>query len=177
MRAYNLWHHSAINDAFSGVWNHTFSPGFLNEARANAAGWRWNEIGSNPQAPFGLPDDSIGQIGELDNTSPAKTLNYFGSPGPSVFDQWTYTYRDVATRIVGKHSIKFGGEVTRLYYLNEAPYAARPSFEFFNVWDFLNDAPRSESGTFDPTRQVCLRPAARTIGRISGACLCRTIGK
>ena len=49
---------------------------------------------------------------------------------------------------------KFGGELTRLYYLNVAPYAARPGFSFFNVWDFLNDAPMSESGTFDPTTGI-----------------------
>ncbi|HEY1987706.1 MAG TPA: carboxypeptidase regulatory-like domain-containing protein [Terracidiphilus sp.] len=143
-RAYNLWHHSAINDAFSGIWNHTFSPNFLNEARANAAGWRWNEVASNPQEPFGLPNDSIGGIGSV-------TLQNFGAPGPSIFNQWTYTYRDIATKILHNHTIKFGGELTRLYYLNEAPYNARPNFNFFNVWDFLNDAPQSESGTFDPT--------------------------
>ncbi len=151
VRAYNLWHHSAVNDAFSAIWNHTFTPTFLNEARANAAGWRWNEVASNPQAPFGLPDDSIGQIGSLDNSSPVKTLNYFGSGGPSILNQWTYSYRDVATKITGNHSIKFGGEVTRLYYLNNNPQSARPTFGFFNLWDFLNDAPRSEAGTFDPT--------------------------
>jgi hypothetical protein len=142
-RTYNLWHHSAINDAFSGIWIHTFSPNFLNEARANAAGWRWNEIATNPQEPFGLPNDSIGTIGTI-------TLQNFGAPGPSVFDQWTYSYRDIATKIAANHSIKFGGELTRLYYLNEAPYNARPNFNFFNIWDFLNDAPRSESGTFNP---------------------------
>jgi Carboxypeptidase regulatory-like domain len=143
-REYNLWHHSAVNDAFSGIWNHTFSPNVLNEARANAAGWRWDEISSNPQAPFGLPSDSVNAIGTI-------KLQNFGAPGPSVFNQWTYSYRDVATWIASRHSIKFGGELTRLYYLNEAPYNARPNFNFFNVWDFLNDAPQSESGTFDPT--------------------------
>jgi hypothetical protein len=144
VRKYNLYHHSAVNDAFSGIWNHTFSPSFLNEARANAAGWRWNEIASNPQEPFGLPQGTVGGIGTI-------TLQNFGAPGPSVFNQWTYTYRDVATKIAGNHTIKFGGELTRLYYLNEAPYNARPNFGFFNIWDFLNDAPKSESGTFDPT--------------------------
>ncbi|KAA6464590.1 carboxypeptidase regulatory-like domain-containing protein [Acidobacteria bacterium AB60] len=147
-RAYNLWHHSAINDAFSGIWNHTFSPTFLNEARANAAGWRWNEIASNPQEPFGLPTDSFGTIGN------GTQVQAFGAPGPTDFDQWTYNYKDIATKILRNHSIKFGGELTRLYYLNSAPYAARPTFNFFNVWDFLNDAPMSETGTFDPTTGV-----------------------
>jgi hypothetical protein len=56
---YQLFNHSQINDAFSVIWNHIFSPTFLNEARANAAGWRYNELASNPQAPFGLPQDGV----------------------------------------------------------------------------------------------------------------------
>ena len=154
VRPYNLWHHSVTNDAFSGIWNHTFSPTFLNEARANAAGWRFNEIASNPQAPFGLPQDSIGALNGPSTNIGAISLQYFGAPGPGVYNQWTYSYKDVATKVAGRHTIKFGGEVTRLYYLNENPGAARPSFNFFNVWDFLNDAPQAESGTFDPTTGI-----------------------
>ncbi len=150
VRPYNLYHHSAINDAFAGIWNHTFSPSLLNEARVNAAGWRWNEINNNPQEPFGLPQDNITAIGTLNAAAPATTFNFFGAPGPSVYNQWTYSYQDVATKVAGRHTVKFGGGVTRLYYLNEAPYAARPQFTFYNVWDFLNDAPELETGTFNP---------------------------
>ncbi len=146
IRSYNLYHHNAINDAFSLIWNHIISPTFLNEARANAAGYRWNEITDNPQEPFGLPTDSIGAIGSIATTS----LGSFGAPGPSDVNQWTYSYRDIATKIVGNHTIKFGGELTRLYYLNNPTYSARPSYTFYNYWDFLNDAPNSESGSFNP---------------------------
>jgi hypothetical protein len=151
-RSYNLYHHSAINDAFTGLWNHTFSPTWLNEARANAAGWRWNEVSDNPQEPFGLPTDTLLQFGNLNESGAPASLTYnpFGPPGPSVFDQWTYGYHDVVTKVAGNHNIKFGGELTRLYYLNEPTYSARPSYSFFNVWDFLNDAPESEGGTFNP---------------------------
>ncbi len=154
VRPYNLYHHSAINDAFAGIWNHTFSPSLLNEARVNAAGWRWNEINSNPQEPFGLPQDNITAIGNLNSSAPATTYYFFGAPGPSVFNQWTYSYQDVATKVAGRHTIKFGGGVTRLYYLNENPSAARPQFTFYNVWDFLNDAPELEVGTFNPLTGV-----------------------
>jgi hypothetical protein len=149
-RAYNLYHHSQINDAFAGIWNHTFSPTFLNEARMNAAGWRWNEISDNPQAPFGLPQDNIGTLNGPTNNIGNINLQYFGAPGPSVFNQWTYSYKDVATKVQGRHTIKFGGELTRLYYLNESTYSARPGFNFFNIWDFLNDAPQAETGQFNP---------------------------
>jgi hypothetical protein len=146
VRSANLWHHSQVNDAFSLIWNHTFSPTLLNQARANAAGWRWNEVATNPQEPFGLPQDNIDNIGTIGNQG---GFQFFGAPGPSNFNQWTYSYNDVLTKVIGRHSIKMGGELTRLYYLNNPVYAARPSFNFHNLWDFANDAPYFESGQFD----------------------------
>jgi Carboxypeptidase regulatory-like domain len=151
IRSANLWHHSQINDAFAVIWNHTFSPTLLNEARANAAGWRWNEVGSNPQEPFGLPEANIDDIG---NIAPDGDFKNFGAPGPSNLNQWTYTYNDVLTKVAGRHNIKMGGELTRLYYLNNPVYAARPSFNFHNLWDFANDAPYFESGQFDSATGV-----------------------
>ena len=139
-RAYNLFHHNQINDAFSVIWNHTFSPTFLNEARANAAGWRWNEIADNPQQPVGLPDDQVNQIGSI-------TINQFGSSLGSDLNQWTYGYKDVATKIEGEHTIKFGADFTNLHYLSNP--IGRPNYGFYDVWDFLNDAPDTESGNFD----------------------------
>jgi hypothetical protein len=142
-RAYDIFHHSQINDAFSAIWDHTFSPSFLNEVRANAAGWRWNEINSNSQSPVGFPTDNIDQTGGI-------TLNAFGPNVGSVLNQWTYAFKDVATKIYGRHTIKFGGEVTRLFYLQECAGCGVPSYNFFNIWDFLNDAPHIESGGFNP---------------------------
>ena len=147
VRPANFWHHSQINDAFSVVWNHVFSPTLLNQARANAAGWRWNEITSNPQAPFGLPQANF------DNTGSANP-QFFGAPGPSNLNQWTYDYNDVLTKTLGSQNIKVGGELTRLYYLNNPVYAARPGFNFKNLWDFANDAPYFESGQFDHSTGV-----------------------
>ncbi len=142
-RAYDIFHHNQINDAFSVIWNHTFSPNFLNEARANAAGWRWNEITSNPQSPVGLPSDYIGQIGSI-------TPGSFGPSVGSILNQWTYSFKDVATKIYGRHTIKFGGEATRLFYLQACVGCGVPNYNFFNLWDFLNDAPKNEGGGFDP---------------------------
>jgi hypothetical protein len=142
IRSENLWHHTQINDAFSLIWDHTFSPTLLNQARANAAGWRWNEVTSNPQEPFGLPQDNIDN---LESVNPQA----FGAPGPSNFDQWTYTYNDVLTKIAGRHSIKTGVEFTELYFLQNPVYNARPSFSFHNLWDFANDAPYVENGQFN----------------------------
>lgn len=149
VRAYNSYYHVQVNDAFTVLWNHTFSPTLLNEARANAAGWRWNEIDSNPGMPFGLTTGNIGGVGSGLFPS-VTTLGTFGTPGPSTLNQWTFGYQDILTKIIGSHTVKMGGSLTRLYYLNQAPYNARPTFRFANYWDFANDAPYSESGTFNP---------------------------
>ncbi len=39
---------------------------------------------------------------------------------------------------------------TRLYYLNNPTYSARPNYNFYNIWAFLNDAPRNEAGSSNP---------------------------
>ncbi|HXE32459.1 MAG TPA: TonB-dependent receptor [Verrucomicrobiae bacterium] len=142
-RAYDIFHHSQINDAFSLIWDHTFSPTFLNELRANAAGWRWNEINSNPQSPVGFPTDFIETTGSI-------SVNSFGPNVGSILNQWTYSYKDVATKIYGRHTIKFGGEATRLFYLQDCAGCGVPQYRFFNIWDFLNDAPHEENGGFNP---------------------------
>src|SRR5882762_3608907 len=142
-RAYDLFHHAQTNNALSAIWNRTFSPSFLNEARVNAAGWRWNEVTSNPQSPVGFPTDRFEPTGGI-------TLQSFGPNVGSILNQWTYTFKDVATKIYGPHSIKFGGEITRLFYLQDCAGCGVPSYNFFNIWDFLNDAPHQENGGFNP---------------------------
>jgi len=145
-RGYDLFHHNQINEAYSGIWNRTISPSFLNEVRVNGAGWHWNEITSNPQSPVGLPVDNMDTIG-----GNGVSLESFGPNVGSILDQWTYTLKDVATKIVGPHTVKFGGEWTRLFYLQECAGCGVPSYNFFNYWDFLNDAPHNEGGGFNPS--------------------------
>jgi hypothetical protein len=142
---YDLFNHSQINDAFSVIWNHTFSPTFLNEARANAAGWRYNELTDNPQAPFGLPQDFVSGIGSIN-------IGGLSVGAPNHLDQWTYGYKDVATKVLRAQTMKFGFDLTRLYYL-QAPLGT-PNYSFYNLWDFMNDAPEAEGGGFQATTGI-----------------------
>jgi Carboxypeptidase regulatory-like domain/TonB dependent receptor len=152
-RAANLFHHDATNEAETALWDHTFSPTLINELRVNAAGWRWNELASNPQIPLGLPQplfigDEATDGGKIGSIKPSD--NPLGGPAGSIFNQWTYGLKDVLTKVHGSHNLKFGAEVTKLTFVQDAPWSARPQFGFNNYWDFLNDAPVKESGTFNP---------------------------
>jgi Carboxypeptidase regulatory-like domain/TonB dependent receptor len=155
-RPANIFFHNAINEAMTGLWTHTFTPTLINEARINAAGWRWNELADNPQSPLGLPNPAY--IGDPNNGNNIGTINAqgntLGGAAGSIFDQWTYGAKDVVTKIQGSHTLKFGGEITKLHFVQDAPWSARPNWGFQNYWDFLNDAAFSETGVFNPTNGI-----------------------
>jgi hypothetical protein len=151
IRPMNLFNHQVLNEALTGLWDHTFSSTLVNEARLNAAGWRWNDLDLNPNAPWGLPPLEINGLGSGND---ALNLSGFGIGVPGIFDQWTYGFKDVLTKVHNSHTMKMGGEVTRLYFLDDAPWNARPQYNFDNIWDLLNDAPATELATFNPTTGV-----------------------
>jgi Carboxypeptidase regulatory-like domain len=148
-RASNIFYHNALNYSTGLLYNHTFSGTLLNEARADYAGWKWNELSDNPQSPLGLPNDYI----SLNNGVSFSSLTSGSGSGPqkfgpsigSIFDQWTFNAKDVLTKVYKSHSLKFGGQYTRLAQLDSATWAASENFYFNNYWDFLNDAPTTEA--------------------------------
>ncbi len=112
--------------------------------RLDGAGMKSTQIRNRP---VGLP---VGQHW-------SDRQHYTGQFGPavgSILNQWTYSYKDVATKIIGRHTIKFGGEATRLFYLQDCAGCGVPHYNFFNLWDFLNDAPKNEAGGFDPNTGI-----------------------
>jgi Carboxypeptidase regulatory-like domain/TonB dependent receptor len=144
-RTANLWHSNRLNEAGALLWDHTFTPTMINEARFNVTRWFFNELSTNPQEPFGLPSDNIDKLGNIGGS----TIQ-FGAPGPGVFYQTTYNIRDTLTKVRNNHSLKFGTDIYLEQDIDVQAGAARPTYTFNNVWDFLNDAPHQESGAFDP---------------------------
>ena len=143
-RPSNFEYAGDINNAFTVLWDHTFSPTLLNEARASAVGYRYNLLAQNPQGTFGLPTDTFS--GASNATEPSQ----FGESIPGIFDQWTYTYQDIVTKNLNRHSLKAGFQLSHVEFLDEPDSNAHPSFTFQSYWDFLNDAPVTETGTFNP---------------------------
>jgi hypothetical protein len=147
-RAANLWNHDALNYSESLMWSHTFGPSWINEARFNVGRWYYNELQSNPQAPFGLPTDYINTIG-----SNIDGINY-GAPGPNILYKTGYNIRDIATWVHGNHASKFGIDLYKEQNTQTQAGGARPTYSFQNLWDFANDAPLQENGQFNPTTGV-----------------------
>jgi len=152
-RSMNLFNSTYTNRAATAIWDHTFGSTLVNEARVNAAGWINKDLASNPNAPWGLPQVSFNTTGSLVGGS-GNPIQGYGIGSFNGFDQWTYAAKDVLTKVHGAHTMKMGGEFTRLLSVDAPFWADRPSYTFNNIWDFLNDAPVQESAQFDPKTGV-----------------------
>ena len=154
-RGMNLFNTTYKNRAATLIWDHTFGPSMANEARVNAAGWLEKDLAQNPNAPWGLPQVGVEGIGSIGGTgSGSNSFAGWGIGSFNGFDQWTYAAKDVLTKVHGAHTMKMGGEFTRLLSVDAPFWADRPGYTFNNIWDFLNDAPVAESAQFDPQTGV-----------------------
>jgi Carboxypeptidase regulatory-like domain len=149
-RLMNKFNTTYKNRAATFLWDHTFSPSLVNEARVNAAGWLEKDLQQNPNAPWGLPQVGVNAIGNIPATGGTNAFAGWGIGSFNGFDQWTYAGKDVLTKIHGAHTMKMGGEYTRLLSVDAPFWADRPGYQFNNIWDFLNDAPVTENAQFDP---------------------------
>jgi len=145
-RGTNIWNSNRLNYSGLLLWSHTFSTTLLNEARFNATRWWFDEVKSNPQEPFGFPQDNINGIGQIG----LACCPVFGAPGPGVFYQTTYNFRDTLTKIQGSHALKFGTDIYKEQDNDVTPWAGIPNYQFNDLWDFANDAPINEFANFDP---------------------------
>ncbi len=93
VRAANLWTSSRLNESAALVWNRTLSASLLNEARFNVTRWNFNEIASNPAGALG-PAHRLRWTNLVRLTS---RISILGAPGPGIFAQTTYNFRDTAT--------------------------------------------------------------------------------
>jgi hypothetical protein len=151
-RPINLWHSNRLNYSGALLWNRTFTPSLLNEARFNVVRWYFDEEKTNPQMLFGFPVGNISKVGNIPlQPSDGAPGELFGPPGPGIFYQTSYNIRDTLTKVYKSHSLKFGTDNYKDQVQDTAIWAGLPpAYQFNNLWDWGNDAPVKESGAFDP---------------------------
>jgi hypothetical protein len=123
------------------LWTRTLSDTAINEARFNVTRWYFDEVASNPDIGWGIPQARV----FFQQFVPFGNL-----VGPGVFTQNTFNFRDTLTKVVNSHALKFGVDIIREQNNDKAPWAGRSEFIFDNLWSFANDAPREQVVTVDP---------------------------
>jgi hypothetical protein len=153
-RGMDVYLQKSRNKTGTVIWDRLISSTTQNEFRANVGGWNQNTLKDNPNSPWGLPPLGIGDLlGGAGSIGTSGTTG-FGIGTPTEFDQWTYAGKDVLTKVYHSHTLKMGGDVSRMLFLDSAPWNARPNYTFNEMWDLLNDAPVSEFAAFNPKTGV-----------------------
>jgi hypothetical protein len=128
-----------VTDSLQVNETHTFSGTFLNEA-----GFGYNKVDGTNEATgnFIVPNVSVTGQG----------VGFGIGFAQGDFIQHNYHWRDVLTKVVGSHSLRFGYEGRRGDDLALfAPVYNQPNFSFDNLLALAQDAPHSESGlAYDP---------------------------
>lgn len=145
--AYDL-HYSPLNGATTLAWVWNITPTWLNDLRGNATRWAYNELNKNTGVNWGLPyvyvQNMPGGVPNI-NISPASSTET-----PADFAENTFEVRDTATRILGRHAIKFGGEVRREQNNDNLAGGDRPAYAFAGPWNLFNDTPIYEGIYINP---------------------------
>ncbi|MGA8938286.1 MAG: carboxypeptidase regulatory-like domain-containing protein, partial [Acidobacteriaceae bacterium] len=114
-------------------YTHTFSPRLLNEGGANII----RPYGADlPTATESIPYINV------------TGLQGFSNWGPGNFTQTTIGWRDVLTAVVKSHTLKFGFDEFNIREADSQDGAFdRPTYNFNNLLDFVQDEAVSESAT------------------------------
>jgi hypothetical protein len=120
----------------------------VNEARFNFTRWAYNDISANPQINWAIPRT------EIQSALPSgQRIVYGAAQGdttPGIFAQNTFAFRDVLSKLLNQHSLRFGVEYSR-YQDNDAELgAARPDIVFQQPWNFANGTAVFEAVNVNP---------------------------
>lgn len=114
-------------------WTHTFSSTLLNEAGMSMI----RPYGAN-QAVDTMAIPYINVVG----------LTGFSNWGPGNFTQTTLGWRDILSDTVKNHTLRVGLEINNIReYDSQSGAATRPTFNFNNLLDFVQDEATTESAT------------------------------
>ena len=127
---------------------HTFSPSFLNNFRF---AFNRQDFGISLNIPPGQTRDTLESIGRPDFFGQMffddGTTIMGGSiyiPRDFVFD--VFTVSDVATHIIGNHTLKYGFDIRWIREESDYQLETRPWFEFTSIFHFAVDQPYWHDG-------------------------------
>jgi hypothetical protein len=136
-----------LNSAATAIYIHTFSPAWLNEARANSTRFAENGVkDAGNSVNFGIPYVNVQTL-----PWPIQYGANWSSTTPAVFAENTYEVRDMVTHSWRSHVLRMGAEMRFEQDNNNLSGEQRPIYAMQGLWTFANDAPIYESIDANPT--------------------------
>ncbi len=136
-----------LNYAVGFIYGRNISATTVNEARFNITRWGYKELTTN--TGFELPRIEIEGINN-DNGIRLRYGQQSGLNTPGEINEKQLDFRDVLSKVVGKHGLKFGAEYRLDLNHNGELGGARPLYSFVRPWNFANGTPIFETYTANP---------------------------
>ena len=138
-----------INDATID-WSHTFNSSTINEARVSYARFNFGAVNpANPASPasFGFPaitpQNQVGESMPFVGVTGFFSLG-FSQDGPQPRKDQDYQFADNFSKIIGKHSLKFGVHITRFQVDNPFFFQNNGAFAFDGQQAFSTGDPGAD---------------------------------
>lgn len=127
-----------LNTAITVGYIKNFNATTINELRGNFTRFGDNQLSDNAGINFGIPQIQVESY-PFGNMQVAGVIQ---SPDtPAILAQNTYEVRDTATKVLGNHTVRFGGEYRKEQDNDNLAGAARPLYSFSGLWNLANSAP------------------------------------
>lgn len=136
-----------FNTSITAAYIHTFSPTLINEFRANNTRFADNQIADTAGiVNWGVPGMYVQgySFGQMDFSIRS------GQTVPYIAAENTYELRDMITKTIAAHSLRFGVVARQEQDYDNESGLARPNYAFQGIWDLANDAPLYEGIAADP---------------------------
>jgi hypothetical protein len=139
-----------LNQAYTAIYIHTFSPSLLNELRGNFTRFAENGVkDAGNLIDWGIPYINVQNM-NFDSINDLQWGVAQSNTTPGIFAENTYEVRDTVTKTFGAHTISTGFEYRIEQDNNNLAGASRPVYAFQGLWNFANDAPIYEGITANP---------------------------
>ena len=139
-----------LNQAFTAIYIHTFSPTLINELRGNFTRFAENGVkDGGTLVNWGIPYINI-QNQAFDSVNDLQFGVNQSRTGPAILAENTYEIRDEMIKSLGSHTLRFGVEYRIEQDNSNLAGASRPIYAFKGMWNFANDASAFEGITANP---------------------------
>ncbi len=127
------------NTAVTGIYIHNFNATTINELRGNFTRFADNQLSDSAGVNWGIPHiqlEGYPAIGDLQVAGAP-----WGPDTPAILAQNTFEVRDSLNKVIGNHTLRFGGQFRWEQDNDNLLGGVRPFYSFSGLWNLANNAP------------------------------------
>lgn len=128
-----------LNTAITAIYIHNFDANTINELRANFTRFADNQLSDTTGIDWGIPRLQVEAYPGIGDIQVAGAP--WGPDTPAILAQNTYEARDELIKVLGNHTLHFGGQFRWEQDNDNLIGGDRPFYSFSGLWNLANNSP------------------------------------